>query len=582
MAFAPDFLDEIRQRVGLAEVIGRRVKLQKRGREHSGLCPFHSEKTPSFTINGDKGFYHCFGCGAHGDVIGFVMRAEGLSFPEAVEKLAGEAGLQVPRGSTEDRAAERRRADLLEVLEAVTAWFEAQLRGPDGRTAQAYLETRGIAPAAAAAFRLGFAPDRRGVLRRALHAKGMDDTQLIDCGVIKASEAGGEPRDYFFDRLIFPITDRRGRVIAFGGRALGESRAKYLNSPETALFHKGRVLYNLARARQAAHETGEVIVAEGYMDVIALGQAGLPAAVAPLGTAITEEQIAELWRLAPEPVLCLDGDAAGRRAAHRAAARALTLLTPGKSLRFAALPEGEDPDSLIRAQGVKAMRAILEGARPLSAVLWDSATEGRGFETPERRAGLAKDLRELAQGIGNQDVREAYQAEFRRQLGAAFATPPARRDGRHGRRPAGRGAAAPGLPGGPGVRRPPEQLRHRQEQILLATALNHPALLAENAEALAALDLTSKALDRLKKALIDLVSRAPDLDTAALKRHLSEQGFTPILDDLLSRKVYGMGPSARPDAPLVDAREMWQHLFRAHKDPAVESVAVDRSEEKAG
>ena len=360
MAFPPEFLDEIRARVPLAGVVGRRVKLAKRGREHSGLCPFHNEKTPSFTVSEDKGFYHCFGCGAHGDALGFVMRMEGLSFPEAVERLAGEAGLRVPQASPEERAAARRRADLYDVVEAAAAWFEERLAGSEGAEARAYLESRGLRRETVTSFRLGYAPDRRGMLRAALNARGLDNAQLAEAGLIKLPEApqdapdaasAGAPRDYFLNRIIFPITDRRGRAIAFGGRALGESRAKYLNSPETPLFHKGRVLYNQARARQAAHDTGELIVCEGYMDVIALGQAGFPAAVAPLGTAITEQQIAVLWRLADEPVLCLDGDQAGRRAGFRAAERALGLLKPGRSLRFAALPEGEDPDSLVRGQG---------------------------------------------------------------------------------------------------------------------------------------------------------------------------------------------------------------------------------------
>jgi DNA primase len=362
MTIPPAFLDEIRARVPLAEVIGRRVRLKKRGREHEGLCPFHNEKTPSFTVSEQKGFFHCFGCGAHGDVLGFVMRSEGLSFPEAVEKLAAEAGLSVPQSSPEERARQRRSADLLEVLEQATQWFEQQLAGAEGSAARAYLEQRGVSPATTAAFRLGFALDRRGALRKAMNAKGIGDSQQVEAGLLKLPEDGGAPRDYFFDRVIFPIADRRGRIIAFGGRALGESKAKYLNSPETALFHKGRVLYNLARARQAAHDSGELIVTEGYMDVIALSQAGFPGAVAPLGTALTEAQIAELWRLAREPVICLDGDAAGRRAGLRAALTALPALAPDRSLRFALLPEGEDPDSLLASQGAAALRRTLDAA----------------------------------------------------------------------------------------------------------------------------------------------------------------------------------------------------------------------------
>ncbi|MFQ5467471.1 MAG: DNA primase [Kiloniellaceae bacterium] len=300
MSLGPEFLDELRARVPLADLVGRRVKLTRRGREHVGLCPFHNEKTPSFTVSEDKGFFHCFGCGAHGDGVGFVMRTEGLSFPEAVERLAGEAGLAVPTPPRGPRAAARRRASREETVEAAAKWFEAQLSAPGGAAVRAYLETRGVDGETAAAFRLGHAPDRRGALRAALNAQGIGDDRLIEAGLIKAPEGGGAARDYFFNRLIFPITDRRGRVIAFGGRALGDSPAKYLNSPDTPLFHKGRVLYNLARARQGVADGGELIVAEGYMDVIALTQAGFPAAVAPLGTALTPEQIAEAERRAQE------------------------------------------------------------------------------------------------------------------------------------------------------------------------------------------------------------------------------------------------------------------------------------------
>ena len=377
MTLSTEFLDEIRARLSLADVVGRKVKLVKRGREHSGLCPFHSEKSPSFTVSEDKGFYHCFGCGAHGDVIGFVMQTEGLSFPEAAERLALEAGLQVPVSSPQDREAAQRRADLYEVLDAATGWFQEQLYTADGAEARAYLERRGVAPETTALFRLGFAPDKRGALRKAMNARGYDDDQLVEAGLMKRPDpdqavgrGAQDLRDYFFHRIIFPITDRRGRVIAFGGRALGDSKAKYLNSPETNLFHKGRVLYNMARARQAAHDTGEVIVVEGYMDVVALAQAGFPAAVAPLGTAVTEEQIEELWRMAERPTLCLDGDAAGQRAGFRAAARALPLLKPGRSLGFAVLPANEDPDSLVNSRGAAAFRQVLDSAQPLADVVW--------------------------------------------------------------------------------------------------------------------------------------------------------------------------------------------------------------------
>jgi len=602
MAFPPEFLDEIRARVPLAGIVGRRVKLTRRGREHSGLCPFHNEKTPSFTVSEDKGFYHCFGCGAHGDAIGFVMRMEGLSFPEAVERLAGEAGLQVPQASPEDRAAARRRADLYDVVEAAATWFEERLAGPEGAEARAYLTGRGLRAETVTAFRLGYAPDKRGVLRAALNARGLGDAQLAEAGLIKLAETPDDPpRDYFFNRIIFPITDRRGRVIAFGGRALGESRAKYLNSPETPLFHKGRVLYNLARARQAAHDTGELIVCEGYMDVIALGQAGFPAAVAPLGTAITEEQIAELWRLADEPVLCLDGDQAGRRAGFRAAKRALGLIRPGRSLRFAALPEGADPDSLVQDQGPAALRAVLAGARPLSELLWLIETDGRRFETPERQAALIAALDERIRGIGDETLRAAYRDALSRRFETQFgygiwgrrtarSPGPQARGPRQGRRQgAGQGAGHSGRrrPGrastgavsvGLGARQAPDLLLRRQAQVLLAALVNHPELIAESAEEMTGFTLFKGNLGNFYGFVVDLVAVEPDLDSEDLRCHLSNQGYSGILGEILSPQVYVHGRFARPEKSLDEARHGVEDILKAYRrrQAATEAEAAGR------
>ncbi|HMB76480.1 MAG TPA: DNA primase, partial [Kiloniellaceae bacterium] len=408
MAFPPEFLDELRQRIALSSLIGRRVKLTRRGREHSGLCPFHKEKTPSFTVSDDKGFYHCFGCGEHGDAIGFVMASEGLSFPEAVERLAGEAGLEVPKTGPEEQARAQRRKGQFELLEAATAWFQDQLTGSKGQDARDYLLGRGLRPETLAAFRLGFAPAARGQLTAAMKARGFAPDALAEAGLVKPAEAGEPPRDHFFNRVVFPICDRRGRVVGFGGRTLGDSKAKYINSPETPLFHKGSHLYNLDKAVKAVSDRREVIVAEGYMDVIALAQEGFPAAVAPLGTAVTEEQLAALWRLEREPLFCLDGDSAGRRAALRAAERALPMLKPGYSLRFAFLPDGEDPDSLVKARGAQAFRDVLARALPLVDILWHREADAREVSTPERRADLRRALREAAQPIRDPELRQDY------------------------------------------------------------------------------------------------------------------------------------------------------------------------------
>ena len=595
MSFPPEFLDEIRSRISLSGTVGRRVKLTKRGREHTGLCPFHNEKTPSFTLNEDKGFYHCFGCGAHGDVIGFVMQTENLSFPEAVERLAGEAGLQVPRASPEAQAAAKRQATLLEALEAAAAWFEEQLKGAAGAPARAYLADRGLSADSIAAFRLGFAPDQRGALRKALHARGIDDRLLAEAGLIKVPEDGGAPRDYFFNRVIFPIGDRRGRIIAFGARALGDVQPKYLNSPDTDLFHKGRTLYNLARARQAARDTGELIVVEGYMDVISLSASGFAAAVAPLGTAVTAEQIAELWRLTEEPVICLDGDAAGQRAGLRVAERALPLLKPGFSLRFAFLPKGEDPDSLVRTSGPAALREVLQAARPLIAQVWSLETGGKRFETPERQAGLIRALDQRLRQIADADVQKAYREALNQRFFEAFgygawgrpARAPARpRGGQSGFRPrAGIGQGGPrrGAFAGGGLRKwgparsdwpsqadpaahqSPNLLARRQEQVLVAALVNHPELIVEYAEGLAELRISAEPLERLFRAALDLGAREPDLDSDALKCHLTERGFSAVLSETLHPRVYVHGRFARPDGTPVDARAGVLHILEGHR-----------------
>ncbi len=592
MSIPTQFLDEIRARLSLAEVIGRRVRLTKRGREHSGLCPFHNEKSPSFTVSEDKGFFHCFGCGAHGDVIGFVMRSEGLSFPEAVERLAGEAGLQVPVASPEERQRQRRQADVFEALERATAWFEAQLKGPAGAEARRYLEGRGLRPETVAAFRLGFAPDRRGALAAALKAEGVGEALLVEAGLVKKVEGEAQARDYFFNRIIFPITDRRGRTIAFGGRAMNpQSKAKYLNSPDGPVFHKGRVLFNLARARRAAHDTGEVIVAEGYMDVIALAQAGFPSAVAPLGTAVTEAQIETLWRLAPEPLICLDGDAAGQRAGLRVAERALPLLQPGFSLGFAVLPEGEDPDSLIAREGPEAFRAVLAAARPLSDLLWRKEAEGRPLDTPERQAGLAARLGKVVAAIRHNELQAAYREDFARRFEAAFGFDPWAPPGRRWRR----GAPAPGRAGGagrgtrpqvpklplPGSLKDLSALKARQAQQLLATLVNHPSILTEVGEGLAEIKLSARDLDDFRIALLDFAAAQPELDSDAVKCHLSNQGFSAVLDRLLHRNVYRLAHFAGPDSSLDEARAAVAHILGLYRDRAARREGMQAQRELA-
>ena len=562
MAFPSDFLDEVRARIGLANLIGRRVRLSKRGREHVGLCPFHKEKTPSFTVNEDKGFYHCFGCGAHGTHFDFVMQTEGLRFPEAVERLAADAGVPMPVSTPASRAREAQQTSLYRVVEQAAGSFAERLRGPEGLRARQYLEARGLSPATIAEFGLGLAPDRRTALKEAMLSAGIEEQLLVEAGLLIAPEDSGPSFDRFRDRIIFPIADARGRVIAFGGRALGEARAKYLNSPETPLFRKGRVLYNLARARKAAHEAGTVVVAEGYMDVIALHQAGFANAVAPLGTALTEDHIGLLWRLAPEPVLCLDGDAAGRRAAERAAHRCLPLVRPGHSLRFAFLPWGEDPDSLAHKHGPGAITDCIQAAVPLSEVLWQDALGDRVLDTPERRAAVRRSLAELSGRIGDATVRAYYRDFFETRLADLFGS-----RGEAGRMQEPRSTRARGarLQRGQALGSGEVANSAARERLLILTLLNHPGLLPDVAEELSTAAFVTPELDSLAQALLDVAAGESSLDFSGVRRHLSDRGLGALIDRVERARSSILEPWARPDADEAQAERGWRHVLARHR-----------------
>ena len=530
MAFPPGFLDELRSRISLSGLIARRVKLVRRGREFAGLCPFHHEKTPSFYVVEDKSFFHCFGCGAHGDAIGFAMRADNLDFIEAVEKLAGEAGLAVPEATPQERERARRQKTLLEATEAAAAFYEERLWAPTGARAREYLQTRGLDPETIRRFRLGWAPDDRQALRRALTPE-FPDALLIEAGLLRRP-AEGEASDYFRNRLMFPIGDRAGRVIAFGGRVLGDGQPKYLNSPDSALFEKGRVLYGWSAARATVIREKEdgpgAIVTEGYMDVIALHQAGFATAVAPLGTALTEFQLHELWRLTAEPILCFDGDAAGQRAAARAMRRALPLLRPGQSLRFAGLPAGEDPDSVIRQAGRGTFDQILAGARPLSTVLWESEFGAGRLDTPERRAALERRLMEHIGLIADRTV----QAEYRRFLRDRLFDlgRPARPGARHLPR------LRPSFVRD-GPEPPPRSGGRIQRENLFRMLLHFPHLIDQVAEELAALEIPESDLDGLRRQILELDAGGSGLDARAFQQHLVENGLAATVERLLLPSV---------------------------------------------
>jgi DNA primase len=413
MRFPPHILDDIRARLPTSVVVGRRVKLQKAGREWKGLSPFNAERTPSFFVNDQKGQFFDFSSGKTGDIFTFVMETEGLSFPDAVERLAGEAGVQLPEMSVEAEAQEARRKSLHEVCELAARFFEAELQGPRGGEARRYLTGRQLAGEPQKRFRLGFAPGEKFALRDHLAGKGVAAEDMIEAGLLIHGEDIAVPYDRFRNRVMFPIADVKGRVIAFGGRALEkDAPAKYLNSPETPLFHKGSVVYNHHAARKAAHDAGTVIAVEGYVDVIAVTMAGLPHAVAPLGTALTDGQLALLWRMAPEPILCFDGDKAGKRAAFRAVDTALPLLEPGKALRFVFLPEGQDPDDLLRSAGAQAVRDALARTEAMVDVLWRREIERAPLDTPERRADFERRVREAVGTIRDETLKKHYRAEM--------------------------------------------------------------------------------------------------------------------------------------------------------------------------
>ncbi|GGB60455.1 DNA primase [Blastomonas aquatica] len=555
MTLTPQWLDELRSRITLSSVIGRHVKVQRAGREFKACCPFHNEKTPSFTINDDKGFYHCFGCGAHGDAIRFMTDHQGLGFMDAVKELASEAGMSVPAPDPRAARQAEERASLHDVCQAAQDWFVAQLKSAAGEQARAYLKARGLTAETVQRFGIGFAPDTRNGIKSALSS--IDEDLLIEAGLlIKVDDK--PPYDRFRGRVMIPIRDPRGRVIAFGGRILGQGEPKYLNSPDTPLFDKGRTLYNLHIAAPASRQTGRVVVVEGYMDVIALAQAGFGECVAPLGTALTEHQIERLWKMVDRPLLCFDGDSAGQKAAMRAAARALPLLKPGLSLGFVSLPAGQDPDDLVRASGPAAFSACIERATGLLDHLWTHELNAAPLESPEARAGLKARLNTHADTIADGDIKALY----RREIGQRFS------DMFFGQRQqsANRFSPAPRFSPGPGQRPgqkgskgwqrrdepvpPSEELRELARQPMsdlilrgvLLGLLHRPALLQRHSEALSEFvgqadswaDLLCAMLDAAHAHSVHPADAAETLDTARLMTILQIKGMSQAIDRLKS------------------------------------------------
>ncbi|MEI9963821.1 MAG: DNA primase [Caulobacteraceae bacterium] len=578
MRFDERLLDEIKSRLRPSEVIGRTVKLRRQGREYVGLSPFTKEKTPSFYVNDDKGQFFDFSSGKTGDIITFLQETERLSFPEAVERLAAEAGVALPaldpRGAEEDR----KRQTLQDWLETAAKWFEAELRRPPGRDARAYLERRGLKEEDWARFRLGYAPADRTRLKDFLITKGARPDELVEAGLLIAPEDGGAPYDRFRERIIFPIADARGRVVSFGGRALDpEARAKYLNGPETALFHKGRLVYGLPEARKLLHAPGApeaeappLVVVEGYMDVIACQRAGI-AAVAPMGTALGEEQMELLWRLHPEPTLCFDGDQAGRRAASRAIDRALPLLKPGKSFRFATLTGGKDADDVLREQGAAALKAQLLKTTPFVEALFIRERDQEPLDTPERRTALKVRLRQAAASIADKDLAGAYREDLLGRYEALWPTErpvftigaAAREIARHGwktRRQAPTRATEEGKAAARRLARSPKPLA----AALALAAVRNPAILDSKVELLATQGFCDQQLAAVADELVTLRFQSETLESDQIVRRLRERGFDDEAFGRLEQaaRIAGVGaPFLQPDISQDRARALWSQAF---------------------
>ncbi|NIZ10016.1 DNA primase [Pseudooceanicola sp. HF7] len=551
MSLTPAFMDELRSRISLAQVVGRKVMWDQRKSQPGkgdlwAPCPFHQEKSASFHVDDRKGFYYCFGCHEKGDAISFVRQTENVEFMEAVEILAKEAGMQMPARDPMAAKKAEQRASLTDLMEEAVRFFSLSLRGGGGRAARDYLDHRGLDEAARERWGLGFAPDAWQGLWDHLIGKGAKPEELMDCGLAKPSRNGGKPYDTFRNRIMFPIRDTRGRCIAFGGRAMDpDDNAKYLNSPETQLFDKGRTLYNHGPAREATGKGQPLIVAEGYMDVIALAEAGFGGAVAPLGTAVTETQLEMLWRVSPEPVFAMDGDTAGLRAAQKVLDLAMPKLRVGQTVRFILLPEGQDPDDLLKTKGPSAMQALIDEALPLVELLWRRETEGKTFDSPDRRAALDAALRAATRQIEDEGLRYHYDQALREKTRALF-------------RPARPGGKTPFQPRGKGRWQPPavpqvttknsllaseddNQLEALREAVILAALIVTPSVAAEFEPDLEKMECR----DARHAALRDLVLIHSVDGAEALRSEITTRLGSDALDELLARTHVALCPPVR-------------------------------------
>ncbi len=585
MPLPPGFLDDLRDRASLSQVVGRKVTWDMR-KSNQGKgdmwapCPFHREKTASFHVDDRKGFYYCFGCQAKGDAISFVRETENVSFIEAVAILAREAGMTMPAQDPKAQEKSDRRSRLTEVMEAAVQYFRLQLNMGTGAGAREYLAGRGLKGSTLERWEIGFAPNGWQGLWDHLSARGVEADLILGAGLAKPSSKGGKPYDTFRNRIMYPIRDGRGRAIAFGGRAMDPNdNAKYLNSPETELFDKGRCLYNQGPARVAAGQGQTLVVAEGYMDVIALSEAGFGAAVAPLGTAVTEAQLQMLWRIAPEPVIALDGDAAGLRAALRLIDLSLPLLEAGQGLRFAMMPEGMDPDDLLRAEGAGAVRALVEAAVPMVQLLWQRETDGKNFDSPERKAALDKTLREKIRLIRDPMIRGHYGQEIKNLRWQLF-----RNRASAGAKPAWKGQPAPKAPlagtkasllgaAGDAVQ------DHLREAVILASALATPQVIVEFEAGLEAMACADPVHARLRDLILRHATDAP----ATLIQAIGEQMGPAALENLTALRHVAISPCVRNPGDVEIARmTLAEELAKLEARRGLKSEIAEAAEELSG
>ena len=535
MSITAEFIDELLSRISLSDVISKRVKLVRKGNRMSGLCPFHNEKTPSFYVNDAEGFYHCFGCSANGDAISFLRETDGLDFVEAVSQLAQLAGMQMPQFTPQDKEAVQRQRTTLECFEAAAEFYIRQLEQAQGQPPDSYLQTRAISDEMRREFRLGYAPAKG--LFQTLQQREFPAEIVQRIGLAGRSERDNSLYDYFRNRIMFPIENRKGQVIAFGARAMGDAQPKYLNSPEGPSFSKKSVVYGWVQARSRVNKGLPLLIVEGYMDVIAVSASGVAAALAPLGTALTEQQIQLIWKLHKEPVLCFDGDTAGQKAAGRAMERILPLIEPGKSVRFALMPEGKDPDDILQDEGADGLSRIITSAKGLVEMLWQMKTTEYGLDNPSsqptQRAAFWSDIRNMGRMITHNQTRAAFLDDIEYRISAMRAS--FRQPGTQSR------YARPNMP----LKRRPPTGKLIQHKAILALMIAYPELFGKYAEPFIAIEMDNEALSDVKNLLISQIIDTPDLDADAIRHHLMMNGYNEILDELFNADM-----QARFGAPL--------------------------------